>query len=82
LFADDVKAASDDGEGDEQEGEEGEGGYGEDSHVMVEEDPDRSLDDLRAQTPSVASDQADDSEGSESEDYEAEEDELGHDLDG
>jgi peroxin-2 len=82
LFADDVKAASDDEEGDEQEGEEGEEGYGEDSHVMVEEDPDRSLDDLRAQTPSVASDQADDSEGSESEDYEAEEDEVGHDLDG
>jgi peroxin-2 len=80
LFADDVKAASDDEEGDEQEGEEEEG-YGEDSHVIVEEDPDRSLDDLRAQTPSVASDQAGDSEGSESEDYEAEEDELGHDLD-
>lgn len=80
LFADDVKAASDEEEGDERDDEEEEG-YDEDSQVLVEEDPDRSLDDLRPQTPSVASDQADDSEGSESEDYEAEEEGLGQDLD-
>lgn len=73
VFADDVKASSDEEDGDER-----------DSQVLVEEDPDRSLEDLRAQTPSVASDQADDSEtsgsdGSDSE-YEVEEDELGDDL--
>lgn len=84
VFADDVMALSDDGEEDEvDEGEEEkeEEEVEEDSQVLVDEDPDRSLEDLRPQTPSVSSDQADDdSEGSESEDYEAEEDELGEDL--
>ncbi|KAL2130518.1 hypothetical protein VTI74DRAFT_6280 [Chaetomium olivicolor] len=74
VFADDVKASSDDENEERDEQEEG-------SQVLVEEDPERSLEDLRPQTPSVSSDQAGDSEGSESEDYEAEEDELGEDLD-
>ena len=70
VFADDVKTPSDnEGDGDENG-----------SQVLVEEDPDRSLEDLRPQTPSVASDQAEGSEGSESEIYEAEEDEMGEDL--
>ncbi|KAL2023616.1 hypothetical protein VTK56DRAFT_1773 [Thermocarpiscus australiensis] len=68
VFADDVKGSSD-------------GGDEEHSQVLVEEEPDRSLEELRPQTPSVSSDQAD-SQGSESEDYEAEEDELGEDEDG
>ena len=75
VFADDVKASSDEEDADER-----------DSQVLVEEDPDRSLEDLRAQTPSVASDQAEDSEDSDSggsdSEYEIEEDELGEDLDG
>jgi peroxin-2 len=82
VFADDVKALSnygdDDDEEEEEEEEEREEEY---SQLLAEEDPDRSLEDLRPQTPSVASDQADDSEGSDSEDYEAEEDEVGEDED-
>ncbi|KAL2168779.1 hypothetical protein VTG60DRAFT_6818 [Thermothelomyces hinnuleus] len=81
VFADDVKAPSDneeENEGEEQQEELGEN-EGESSQVLVEADPDRSLDDLRPETPSVASDQADDSQGSESEDYEAEEDGLDED---
>ncbi|GAB1310236.1 peroxisome assembly protein (Peroxin-2) [Madurella fahalii] len=68
VFADDVKASSDDGDGEYD-----------DSQVLVDEDPEKSLEDLRQQTPSVSSDQPDDSESSESEDYEAE-DELGQHM--
>ncbi|KAK0747846.1 Pex12 amino terminal region-domain-containing protein [Apiosordaria backusii] len=51
----------------------------EDSQVL---DGDRSLEDLRAESPSVeSSEQEADSDGDESEDYEAEEEELGADLD-
>ncbi|KAL2259724.1 hypothetical protein VTK26DRAFT_6487 [Humicola hyalothermophila] len=81
VFADDVKAASDDGEEDGEAEEFEEEDAEQDSQVAVDEDPDGSLEDLRPQTPSVSSDQVDDSEDSESEDYEAEEDELGEDLD-
>ncbi|KAL2155007.1 hypothetical protein VTH82DRAFT_3683 [Thermothelomyces myriococcoides] len=89
VFADDVKAPSSDNgeEGEEEKQEEKQGireqeglggeNEGESSQVLVETDPDGSLDDLRPRTPSVASDQADDSRGSESEDYEAQEDGLG-----
>ena len=82
VFADDVKTSSDqDGEDEEEEEEEEEEQvYEEDeesSQVLVEQEPEE---DLRPQTPSVASDQPDDSEASESEDYEVEEDELGEDL--
>ncbi len=76
VFADDVKVSSD-----EDDVENGVEDDEEDSQVLVESYPDRSLEDIRPQTPSVASDQMDDSEGSESEDYEAEEEELGEDLD-
>ncbi len=72
VFADDVKVSSDEDDVEDEE---------EDSQVLVESYPDRSLEDIRPQTPSVASDQMDDSEGSESEDYEAEEEGLGEDLD-
>ncbi|KAL2180188.1 uncharacterized protein P884DRAFT_255177 [Thermothelomyces heterothallicus CBS 202.75] len=78
VFADDVKAPSDHEEEEEQQEELGEN-EGESSQVLVEADPDRGLNDLRPETPSVASDQADDSRGSESEDYEAEEDGLDED---
>ncbi|EGS19244.1 putative peroxisome assembly protein [Thermochaetoides thermophila DSM 1495] len=85
VFADDVKGSSDgevNEEEEEEDQEEQERSEVEGSHVLVDEDPERSIDDLRPQTPSVSSDQADDlEEGSESEDYEAEEDELGEDLD-
>lgn len=85
VFADDVKGASDDGAAVEEEEEEDEEEERveevEDSHILVEEDPDRSLEDLRPQTPSVASDQADDSEISASEDYEGDEDGPGADED-
>ncbi|KAL2147221.1 hypothetical protein VTI28DRAFT_176 [Corynascus sepedonium] len=75
VFADDVK--KDESDNDEEYADE------EPSQVLVEadEDPDRSIEDLRPETPSVASDQADDdSQGSESEDYEAEEEEMGEEL--
>ncbi|KAK3907075.1 peroxisomal biogenesis factor 2 [Staphylotrichum tortipilum] len=77
VFADDVKTSSDQDEGDE-EGEQVDAEDEASSQVLVEEEPEE---DLRPQTPSVASDQADDSEASESEDYEVEEDKLGEDLD-
>lgn len=70
VFADDVKVSSDDG-------------YGEDeySQVLLNEDPEKRLEDIRQQTPSVSSDQPDDSEGLESDDYEVEEDGLGQHVD-
>ncbi|KAK3310263.1 Pex12 amino terminal region-domain-containing protein [Chaetomium strumarium] len=70
VFADDVKSPSDE-EDDAHEGT---------PQVLVEDDADMSLENLRPQTPSVASDQADNSGGFESEDYEAEEDELAEDM--
>lgn len=70
VFADDMKASTDD-EDREEVG----------SQVLVDEDPDRSLEDLRQQTPSVSSDQANDSEGSGSRDYEAEDFGLSQGID-
>ncbi|KAK4105667.1 hypothetical protein N658DRAFT_492151 [Parathielavia hyrcaniae] len=75
VFADDVKVSSDEEEEEERD-------VHEDSQVLVEEDVDRSLEDLRAQTPSVVSDQEDDLEYSESEDYGGEENDLNRDLHG
>ena len=77
VFADDVKTSSDQEEEDEGDEEQVDGEDEEGSQVLVEQEPEE---DLRPQTPSVASDQGDDSEASESEDYEVEEDELGEDL--
>lgn len=76
VFADDVKTTSDN----EEYGEDNEG-YGEEesSQVLVEADPDGSVEDIRPQTPSVASDQADGSGGSESGEYDAAEDGLSDD---
>ncbi|KAK4461898.1 peroxisomal biogenesis factor 2 [Cladorrhinum samala] len=77
VFADDVKDSSDD---------EREHGSREEEEEEEEEDGDarRSTENLRPRTPSVSSDQVgdeDDSDGSGSEDYEAEEDEVGDDMD-
>jgi peroxin-2 len=71
VFADDVKGPSDEEDGRDEDT----------SQILGEEDDDMSSENLRPQTPSVASDQADNSAGSESEDYEAEEDELGEGMD-
>ncbi|KAK4202465.1 Pex12 amino terminal region-domain-containing protein [Triangularia verruculosa] len=84
VFADDVKDASDDERGGSQvlvEQEDSDDDYQEQDEDE-EEHGDRSLEELRAETPSVeSSDQEADSNGDESEDYEAEEEELGADLD-
>jgi peroxin-2 len=71
VFADDVKTTSDNE------------GYGEEesSQVLVEEEPDSSVEDMHPQTPSVASDQAEGSVGSELGEYDAAEDGLSDDMD-
>ncbi|KAH6853556.1 Pex12 amino terminal region-domain-containing protein [Chaetomium sp. MPI-CAGE-AT-0009] len=70
VFVDDVKATSDNEVYGDEEG----------SQVLVEREPDSSVEDIRPQTPSVASDRADGSEGSELGEY-GPEDELSEGLD-